>query len=586
VLVTGENLAAGAGRDDLATVLRTARVRIQRPDTVVAVVGEFKQGKSSLVNALIGTPICPVDDDIATAVPTVLRYAEAAAARVQVRDDDEDRSVVVDVEDLASYLVEGARSVDSVTIAEVDLPNAFLQNGITLVDTPGVGSLNPGYMAMTLAYVRSADALLFVSDASSPLTATEMEFLARARDRCPVVLPVMPKVDLFPDWRRVAEISGRSLERVGLPLPVPVSSVLRMIALDAGRPDLNARSGFPELLSTLDSQVLQPASQLAAGRAESDLERVIGQLHISTRGEREALEDPAGPQERLDELNGARERFEHLRASGARWATVMNDGFADVVAEVEHTFRGSLRVLTREVEERIEVSDPAKEWEATTTEVRDRVARAAEAMVEDLEKGSAKVATDILELLREEDLEVGELARGSVSPDVTSLWLGKDITTPTLASAAGTGYAGLRGAQGGILVFGMLANLAGIALSTMTLAGIGLIFGGKQLFDDRRRQVAARRQQARTTIRQFLDDVQFQVSKDMRDLSRELQRGLRDHFQARIAEMTRTYAEAADSLQKALRQSESAREDRLKVLRAIESDIAGLQDALNRVSSE
>jgi hypothetical protein len=264
----------------------------------------------------------------------------------------------------------------------------------------------------------------------------------------------------------------------------------------------------------------------------------------------------------------------------------MNDGFADVVAEVEHTFRGSLRTLTREVEERIEVSDPAKEWEATTTEVRDRVAKAAETMVEDLEKGSAKVASDILELLREEDLEVGELARGTVSPDVTSLWLGKGMNTPTLASVAGTGYAGLRGAQGGILVFGMLENLAGIALSTMTLAGIGLIFGGKQLFEDRRRQVAARRQQARTTIRQFLDDVQFQVSKDMRDLSRELQRALRDHFQARIAEMTRTYAEAADSLQKGLRQSESEREERLKALRSIESEIVRLQEALNRVSGQ
>ena len=42
----------------------------------VLVVGEFKQGKSQLVNALVNAPVCPVDDDIATAVPTVVRHAE------------------------------------------------------------------------------------------------------------------------------------------------------------------------------------------------------------------------------------------------------------------------------------------------------------------------------------------------------------------------------------------------------------------------------------------------------------------------------------------------------------------------------
>jgi ATPase subunit of ABC transporter with duplicated ATPase domains len=120
LLAEGESLAVRAGRDDLAAVVRTARIRLERPDTVVAVVGEFKQGKSSLVNALLGEIICPVDDDIATAVPTVIRYGEQRVARVQVRDGEEDHTETVPVNDLASYLVEGGRPADSVTIAEVD----------------------------------------------------------------------------------------------------------------------------------------------------------------------------------------------------------------------------------------------------------------------------------------------------------------------------------------------------------------------------------------------------------------------------------------------------------------------------------
>ena len=52
------------------------RKRLADPDVRVLVVGEFKQGKSQLVNALVNAPVCPVDDDIATAVPTVVRHAE------------------------------------------------------------------------------------------------------------------------------------------------------------------------------------------------------------------------------------------------------------------------------------------------------------------------------------------------------------------------------------------------------------------------------------------------------------------------------------------------------------------------------
>jgi len=63
-------------RPDLATRLQATRKRLADPDVRVLVVGEFKQGKSQLVNALVNAPVCPVDDDVATAVPTVVRNAK------------------------------------------------------------------------------------------------------------------------------------------------------------------------------------------------------------------------------------------------------------------------------------------------------------------------------------------------------------------------------------------------------------------------------------------------------------------------------------------------------------------------------
>jgi hypothetical protein len=57
--------------------LRQARARLLDDQVRVLVVGEFKQGKSMLVNSLVSAPVCPVFDDIATAVSTVVRYARS-----------------------------------------------------------------------------------------------------------------------------------------------------------------------------------------------------------------------------------------------------------------------------------------------------------------------------------------------------------------------------------------------------------------------------------------------------------------------------------------------------------------------------
>ena len=71
-------------RPDLVGRATAAAARLQRPATIVCVVGEFKQGKSSLVNGLLGQHVCPVDDDLATSAITLVRYGERAGRRRSV----------------------------------------------------------------------------------------------------------------------------------------------------------------------------------------------------------------------------------------------------------------------------------------------------------------------------------------------------------------------------------------------------------------------------------------------------------------------------------------------------------------------
>ncbi len=82
-------LAAAQGRDDLSAGLDGVAERMARTDTVVCVVGEFKKGKSALINALLGSAVCPVDDDLATMTVTVVRYADTPTAVVRRREAGE-----------------------------------------------------------------------------------------------------------------------------------------------------------------------------------------------------------------------------------------------------------------------------------------------------------------------------------------------------------------------------------------------------------------------------------------------------------------------------------------------------------------
>ena len=185
----------GAGdRKDLAQRLVHTRRRLLDPTVRVLVVGEFKQGKSLLVNALVDAPVCPVDDDISTAVPTEVGYSKAPVA-ILVRssgdsDDGHLTRVEVPLQELGAYVSEGGNPANRQGLlrAEVGIPRQILADGLVLVDTTGVGGLSSVHTTSTLAALPTADAVLLVSDASQEYSEPEINFLRQAVKLCPTWL--------------------------------------------------------------------------------------------------------------------------------------------------------------------------------------------------------------------------------------------------------------------------------------------------------------------------------------------------------------------------------------------------------------
>ena len=574
---TAQSLAVG-GHDESFARLNAARARLARPATVVCVVGEFKQGKSSLVNALIGRPVCPVDDDIATSVVTVVRHADEPSAIIRGRADGEPTARRIGLADVPQIVTEAATGDGTVIDrVEIGVPSGLLEDGLALVDTPGMGGVGAGHAAATLAFLPFADGLIFVTDATQELTAHEIEFLQTARELCPAVMVAVTKTDITPHWEQIVDIDRRRIADLGLDLAiVPASAELRVEALLHRDRELNDRSGYPALIDQLDHRVIRPAIADADDRGERETMGMLDAAITSTTAELRALDDPEARATMARDAADATARLEQLRGPGARWNIVLGDRVTDLTNETTHAFRSAIRTASATIEEQIESISKATQWDELGRELQSAVAEAVTQAFVGVETGRQRIRDELAALLAADDVITPHHPRSIEPIDVAGMWSARELEAKESAQgkAFRTGLTGLRGAQGGVMLFGVGAQFlpqagALFLASNPVLLSAGLVFGAHQLMEDRKRKVAARRQGARTQLRQFTDAVSFEAGNQLGIRIREVQRDLRDEFVDLIGELQRTWADAAKAAEEMLHRSEQETQARRSALETL-----------------
>lgn len=575
VLDLGLQACAAYDRPDLGERLRRLHDQVGNPGVQIVVVGEFKQGKSSLINALVNAGVCPVDDDIATAVPTVISYGEETAAKAVItpidQPDSPPREIQIALEQVPSYASELGISDPNITVkgVEVQLPRKLLARGMSLVDTPGVGGLGSAHATAALGALSVANAAVFVSDASQEYTRTEIEFLAQAADLCPQVVCLQTKIDFYPAWRKVVDINKGHLRNAGYDLPIiPVSSLLRTEAVKRNDKELNAESGFAELVRTLSNDIVGRADQLLRFRACDDLIGVCDQLATQFDAELSALNDPEKADELVRKLQETKSRSEQLRSQAAKWSTTLSDGVSDLGSDVDFDFRQRMRRITQEADEAIDNSDPADTWSEFQPWLVNRVSYEV--------VSNHKVVVDRSNALSQEVAGHFELAGGELLAEL-------DVANPTQAlsrvgvepeveikevTKGAQGFTVMRGSYSGFLMFTMLGSLVAIPMMTPIALGVGLLMGRKGLKEEKERQLQQRRAQAKNATRRYCDEVSFQVSKDSKDTLRRVQRQLRDHYSTRAEELNRSTQEALKAASEAAQIGTSERASRQKDLSA------------------
>ena len=155
-------------------------ITVTEDTTTVLFCGEFKRGKSSLVNAVVGTELCPTDIGIATSVITTIKYgAVKKAIRYYgnlLENADSLKSEEIEWDDIEKYTMGDALEIDNTALVELSYPSPFLKSGITIIDTPGIGGLDPRHAILTHMALPKADVIVFVTDAGEPLTQSELDF--------------------------------------------------------------------------------------------------------------------------------------------------------------------------------------------------------------------------------------------------------------------------------------------------------------------------------------------------------------------------------------------------------------------------
>lgn len=541
-------LAAGAHRSDLVARVDAALGRIAQDEVPVAVLGEYKQGKSTLVNALLRTDVCPVDPDLVTAVPTIIRYGTPPSVVAQFVDDEggsTDRAVPFDR--LREFVAEEGVDRPAPRSVEIRLDRRLLRGGLSLIDTPGIGGLDSAQGNITLAALPLARAALFVSEAAQELTAPELEFLVRVVERCPTVVCVVSKIDLHGQWRRIVELNEGHLARAGLSLPiVAVSSFLRMRAQARNDTALNAESQFPRLLELLRTSVDAVAdATVAAARVEQAF--VVEQLREQVSAEKAVAQAPAAGPVLADRFAEKARRAKAL--TGGSWQSVLSDGIQDLTADIDHDLGQRLRDMLRRGEELIDEGDPKETWR----DFKSWAAREATAAAVDnlllLVTRTERLAREVGERF---NLEYDDLDLDLPAPDVSlAKAAGMDVRfdKSVIQQVVGA-FTGARAAYGGIYVLGAAGTLFNLAFAAPLGLVVGMTLGRKLVQKERERQVQHRRLQAKQELRRYVDDVTFHVTRDSRDAVRRTQRFLRDEFSACAALAERSSATAAEAVRR------------------------------------
>lgn len=293
-----------------AARLDELRAKLAAQTFNLVVAGQFKRGKTSAINAIIGAELLPVGVIPLTSVVTVLSYGDALAVEVLFEDG---RREVIGPERLADYVTErgNPRNVKGVREVAIRYPSPWLQGGVRLIDTPGIGSVYRHNTEAAYRFLPQADAVLLLLSVDQPISQAEHEFLKEVSGHASKVFVLLNKIDLLSEAElreSLAFTEQAVTEVLGQARVFPVSARRALEARAQNAEALLAQSRFAEFARALRAFLLEDKARTLVTSIARNLLRVISQTRFNLELERKSLTTP------LEDLRARLRAFQAKRA--------------------------------------------------------------------------------------------------------------------------------------------------------------------------------------------------------------------------------------------------------------------------------
>jgi GTPase SAR1 family protein len=271
------------------------REKVQTNAFNLVVVGQFKRGKTSLINALLGVDILPVAVVPLTSIVTIMTYGDALRIRVYFNDG---RVTEIRPESLPEYVTEkgNPKNIKDVKEVVITYPSSYLKDGVRLIDTPGVGSIYQHNTDVAYQYLPKSDAALFLLSVDQPMSKAELDFLKDVKEYSNRIFFLLNKADYLTekDLNESIEFSKNVIkEAMGIDVKIfPVSARLALEGKQTGSEELLMKSMLPQFSEVLNRFLMEEKGKILILSVANNLLRLLSQARFELELELRSLTAP------------------------------------------------------------------------------------------------------------------------------------------------------------------------------------------------------------------------------------------------------------------------------------------------------
>lgn len=367
----GAFLAEKYGFKATAETITETETAFLEKELMVVTVGEMKRGKSSMLNALLEEKehIFPVNASVATNAITIVRYGEEEKVEVVVEERKKGKMLPVTKTisrgEICDYVSEQGNpsNFKNVRLLNVAIPNPLLKEGVVFVDTPGVGSLNISHAETTYGFLPNADLLLFVSDASSGLTESELNFLKRGYKYCKNIVFPLTKKDTNPAYKEIMEDNQRKISAaLGISMNevtlIPISNTAKFRYMETQSRVALANSNYPEFEHLIWSMIAAKRGEIMFLPFIEYVSQEIFKIDEIIVAQYQLLElDKEKLPELMAGLESENKKYKSLESENIHWKRELTEFFAKMQNSNNAVLSNMKLKATNHLESRIDSLD-------------------------------------------------------------------------------------------------------------------------------------------------------------------------------------------------------------------------------------